>query len=115
MGTQGVVSIRQGGEMAMKLVCDCNGMAARTLADAIRSLGQVPVFLEAPRMAQDAHYGCSGCLVVVTPIMVVVDTDAFKDYDALDGFKRYLETFDDPNFNPRWASGIAAYVEIVDF
>jgi hypothetical protein len=118
MSTQSVVSVRKGGEMALKFVVGCNGVEARKFADSLRGLGRVPDLSEALEMALHARLGCRDCLVLCTPNLTwMSDIDTVEDGGPLtdDTEKRYTATFNDPNWNPRWANGAAETVEVVDF
>jgi hypothetical protein len=113
--TQAVVSVRRDGKVVMKLVCGCCGTEARTLAAALRALGRVPTLPEGLQMAANARYGCPACIAAVTPELTCLPDGEYRDETEYPWLMFYRTTFDDPNFNPRWALGTADYVEIVDF
>lgn len=109
MSTQGLVTFVHNGQVVLKVVAGCNGQQAEAMADflrvlepdAIRGLGRV-IYGEALRR----HFGCRDCLVVLTPT------------GEISGFTetlppRYRQTFNQPEFNPRWPQGTAAYVEVI--
>lgn len=113
MGTQAVVSIRQDGQMAMKVVVGVNGEKARTFAKAIERLGRVPSLAEADALAESIRFGGSEDRVVMTAAQVYSE-GALASADEV-GWELYRSTFGQPEFNPRWEHGTADYTLIVDF
>ena len=107
MATQGLVTIRVGGQVKMKIVAGSNGMKAESLAISIRRLGRVPEIDEAYTLAVKHKFGTDGCLVVMTRRQV--------RYEGEERLNRlYRRTFNDPNFNPRWKFGTADHVKVID-
>jgi hypothetical protein len=107
MATNGLVTIRSGGKVVMKVVAGCNGNFAAEVAKRLSAAW--PVSAEkACEIARAAGFGCSGCLIVQTESDIL-----------LDGRREYLppiygETFQKAEFNPRWYNGTAEFGEIVD-
>jgi len=106
MATQGLVSVREEGRVVMKLVAGIDGYNASIVAEDIRT--------QWPLDAQDAYdiaiqrnFGTVRDLVVVT-----LGETVFKGDD--DVGRLYLNTFQDPEFNPRWESGRVDHCEVVD-
>ena len=109
MATQGIVSIRKAGKVQMKLIAGMNGRKAPELAQELKKLGRVPSLEDAYEIALDIGFGGGEYT------LVVVDEHGSYDRTGEEPLnKRYRETFEDPEFNPRWAWGTADYVEIVD-
>lgn len=106
MATQGIVSVREDKEVVMKVVAGINGYNAPKVAKELKSRWPVTP-QEAYDIAISNNFGVIEDLVVVT-----LGENFFKEDEDLD--PRYQETFKNPNFNPRWERGTAAYVEIVD-
>jgi hypothetical protein len=106
MATQGMVTVRQGGQVVMKIVVGSNGDKAKRVADEIRSLNRVPSRHEAFQLAVRCGFGAKADLVVLNRDG---HTPSGETLHAL-----YRDTFDQPKFNPRWECGIVAELEIVD-
>lgn len=108
MGTQGLVTVTAYGEVVLKAVAGCNGFEAGKLAEAIRS-GDIAADIESVyNEARQLGFGCEDCLVVW-------DAEDRAGAAVQEGLPPlYRETFSDPQFNPRWEHGTAAYVEIVE-
>ena len=106
MATQGLVTVLKGGRVVMKIITGSDGMHAPKLASKLRSFGRVPALDEAYRFALSLGFGSSASLVVMNER----STFFFGD-DELSPL--YRETFDQPEFNPRWRQGTADHVEVV--
>jgi hypothetical protein len=104
--TQGVVSILLGGRVHMKIIAGCNGMNAERVAKEIRRLKRVPGIAEAHEIAKRLNFGAPESLVIVTESDIRFDGEETLD-------NRYRDTFDRPEFNPRWDKGTADHVELV--
>lgn len=104
--TNGIVSVTKKGKVILKAIAGCNGDNARKLADEIRSKNMATAS-EIYDAAQKVDFGCDDCLVVMTKEDVIYDRTG-------ELHQRYLETFANPSFNPRWKNGTAEYVEIVE-
>lgn len=99
MATQGLVSVVRGGKVVLKVITGCDGYNAKQLASEIKvspSLDLDYVYSLALRMG----FGGEASLVVMDAERV------FYPYDDNEVPARYRETFDNPRFNPRWASGM---------
>lgn len=107
MATQGIVSVREHGEVVMKVVAGTDGYNAQKVATRLQR--EWPVSPEtAYDIAVQEVFGTVHDLVVLT-----LGKALFKGDEEI--HPRYHETFSDPQFNPRWEQGIADYVEVVDF
>lgn len=105
MATQGLISVVADDKVLMKIVAGCDGMFGYRVATQLRA--QWPVTAErAYEIAHEMQFGCRSCLVVLTK------DEQFDDCDSVLS-PRYRETFDDPQFNPRWDHGTADFVEVV--
>lgn len=104
---QGLVTIRSGGNVVMKIVAGCDGQFAKTVADRLRAVWPVNPE-QAYKIAEETGFGCNGCLTIVTESGIVLRGVA----EVLP--PRYRETFHQPDFNPRWREGTAEFLEIVD-
>lgn len=106
MGTQGVVSIVKNGKPIVKAVCGCNGYNAEKLAEVIKKDNLTTAY-QVWQAAKEVGFGCVDCLVV---------SDRQKHY--YNGHEElsllYWKKFDDPQFNPRWEHGTAAYTLIIE-
>lgn len=107
MATQGLVTIKVFGKVAMKIVAGIDGDKAKKVADAIRNQNPLPTAKEAYDLASNLGFGSEECLVVMTPTETV-----YKYGDQL--HRRYRDTFYQPEFNPRWEYGTADFVEVVE-
>jgi hypothetical protein len=107
MATQGLVTIRQGGRVVMKLIAGCSGMNAVELAASLIKNKRVPSVVEAYNMAITHRFGEQSCLVVMSATEI-----EFRGDGELSDL--YRKTFDQPGFNPRWAVGTADYTQVVD-
>jgi hypothetical protein len=105
MATQGIVSLVRDGHVVAKVIAGCNGQEAENLATAIRQSG-VQGAQEIYDLAISLHFGCEDCLVVMDRAGVVSGEMEIGEL--------YSQTFDQPEFNPRWNIGIADFVEVVE-
>ncbi len=106
MATQGIVSVREDGEVVMKIVTGADGYNADKVAAVLKESWPVNSD-KAYDIATENFPGSVESLVVLTRGKTL-----FKGDGELD--PRYEETFSDPEFNPRWKHGTADHVEIVD-
>jgi hypothetical protein len=109
MATQGVLSVVRNGRVAVKVVCGSDGNNVPALARLIRAVPDMTPE-EIYAHAQVMHLGSMGSLVVMTPDRAITNADGGVDELG----PLYRETFDLPQFNPRWANGTAEYVEVVN-
>ena len=112
MATQGIVSIRSKGQMLFKVVAGSNGFNAPRLAQWIQSRQGF--------LTGDDLYNAALSLKFGSPVSLVVQEAGgamvHQGIDAEDIGPLYKDQakFRDPEFNPRWDVGTAAYVEVVD-
>jgi len=90
----------------MKVIAGCNGYKAQDVADRLKDSWPVGVDKDY-ELAREVGFGCKGCLVVITATEERFDGDE-------DLFPRYRDTFDQPEFNPRWEHGTADHIVIID-
>lgn len=118
MGTQATLAIRREGKVIYKIVTGCNGSEmpalARCLEHGFESSPNVTI-QELFHLAVLFKVGCASCLVIQTTDQILLS----NGYDILDEVdaavhKRFVDTFNDPKFNPRWEHGTADYSLIVD-
>lgn len=110
MSTQGIVSIVSNGKTLIKAIAGDNGFQAPLLAERIRKERLVTA-RQVYKAAQELRFGCDDCLIVMD------EWGEVGHEDALDGLHEhqplYRQTFDKPEFNPRWSHGTADNVELV--
>ncbi len=105
--TQGLITIRSGGKVVMKIVAGCDGNNAQKVADQLRD--SWPVSIEnAYKIALNNGLGDKDCLVIIT------DSDIKYEGGKNEIHSRYRETFQQPEFNPRWDHGTADFIIVVD-
>ncbi len=109
MATQAVVSVVQNGKVILKVVAGCNGGKAPAFAQYLKAALSSGTIAPARiyEIAQKYDLGTTENLVVMSPT---------SSYHKCEGElnPRYRETFNRPNFNPRWDEGTADHVIIVD-
>jgi hypothetical protein len=106
MASQGLVTVRVNGQVAMKIVAGCDGYHAKKLAKMVGDAWPITPY-EAYCFAAKVGFGERDC-------RVVIDKETHYSGDDEELPARYRETFDQPEFNPRWKHGTADYVEVVD-
>jgi hypothetical protein len=109
MATQGIVSIVKNGKTLFKCVAGCNGMTAEKTVKALSEL-QNPTIDQVYKACIDNDFGCSDCTVVQSESEHRSNPD-YQDEPLSD---LYIQKFSDPQFNPRWESGIASYKAVLD-
>lgn len=105
MTTQAVISLVKKGHMFIKIICGCNGGHALKLVKIIKD-NKLDNIQDIYNLALEYKFGCKDCLVVMNKDNIIFKGD--EDIGPL-----YIETFDDPSFNPRWKNGTADYVFII--
>ncbi len=105
--TQGLVSFRHGGRVVLKIVSGCDGMHAEKVGERIKKVHPVSL-KEAYHLALGSGLGCRDCLVAMN------SDHAFFEFKDEELSTLYRETFDDPEFNPRWDLGTSDYTCVVD-
>jgi len=120
MGTQGLVTVMQGGKVVAKLTAGDNGFNARDLA-----IGLVKHLRAADPdlllfLMEHHEFGCEACRVVAYraydgSVMIRANYDASHTFqDAHVGYDPWVTTFDKIAFNPRWERGTADYCVVAD-
>jgi hypothetical protein len=104
MATQGLVTVRSGKRVLMKIVAGDEGYNAQKVADKLRKFWPVGAN-KAYELASKAGFGCEECLVVMTDTEIIFEGDE-------DIHPRYRKTFHQPKFNPRWKYGTADYIVV---
>ncbi len=106
MATQGLITVRSGGQVVMKVVTGSDGYNAQILSDLIKA--RWPLSPEdAYQLALSAGFGSSASLVVLTE-----DSECHQCDDDLSPL--YRDTFYQPRFNPRWRNGTADHIIVID-
>lgn len=106
MATQGIVTVRKGGRVIVKVIAGCDGYNARKLARRLRRMTSFTAE-EVYDTARAAGFGSNCCRVVMTP-----HATRFEGGGRL--HPRYRKTFTRAHFNPRWKHGTADHVVVVD-
>lgn len=124
--TNGIVTIKKHGKVILKIVVGCEGYNAPRVAEAIKRFHYGGGVLKADnivRIVLEQDMGCADCLVVIwggeaigvnlwqKGAWVKPDDDDWNEAT----YKRYVNTFQQPEFNPRWEQGTCGFVEIVEF
>lgn len=124
--TNGIIAIKRGGKVIIKIVVGCEGYNAPKVAEAIRQHFYKGGNLKCENVEQiviDNDMGCEDCLVIIwggksiginlwqNGARVKPDDDNWNKVD----YERYVDTFQLPKFNPRWKQGTCGFVEIVEF
>ncbi len=107
MSTQGLVTVRSEGRVVMKIVAGCNGQLANLVAARFKVAWPVNAE-EAFKIARATGFGCDNCLIVATDSGIVLGGKE----EPLPPI--YRETFQKPDFNPRWRQGTVDFFELVD-
>lgn len=108
MSTMGMVTLRSKGKVVMKVVAGCNGNLVREVANQLRAVWPVDAN-RAYDFMEEIGFGCDDCLVVITALEI-----AYRGGDEPLS-PLYRETFEQPEFNPRWDAGLSEFLEVVDF
>ncbi|OGH86252.1 MAG: hypothetical protein A2493_00090 [Candidatus Magasanikbacteria bacterium RIFOXYC12_FULL_33_11] len=106
MATQGLITVMQDGQVLMKIVAGCHGYKAKAVATSIRKNWPVSID-DAYELAQKTGFGDEQSLVVISH-------EGYRAEGVEDLPYSYEETLDNPDFNPRWDSGMCDYLEIVN-
>jgi hypothetical protein len=113
MGTQAIISMVKNDHTFIKIICGCGGYNAEKLVKVLKDnkSGNIKTGTDLLKlyyiMALENGFGCKDCLVVMDSENIIFEGD---DNIA----PLYRETFDNPSFNPRWKSGIANIVTILN-
>jgi len=109
MTTQAMVSLTKDSKTFIKVIVGCDGYRAENVAKEIIQyvlLGGKDIE-DIYKIAEEIEFGCKDCLVVMNN-----DDIIYKGNDEL-SFEKYKETFEDPQFNPRWEHGTTEYLYII--
>lgn len=106
MATQGLITVKSGDTVLMKVVVGCDGYNAQKVADGLKTAWPVSEE-QAHQIAEEMNFGCIRCLVVMTEAKTIFNGDEKLH-------SRYQEKFPVPDFNPRWKRGSADHVVIVE-
>ena len=110
MATQGLVTVKSGDKVLMKVVAGCDGNNAQKLADKLKDTWPVDAF-KAYQLAQEVGFGDEDCLVAITISEAVSGGDKVGDEEL---GPLYRTTFQQPEFNPRWENGTADHVIVIN-
>ncbi len=108
MATQGLITVKSGWKVLMKIVAGCDGDNAQKVADQLQKNWPVSVE-DAYKIALEAGFGDVRCLVVITDSELKFEGEDDGEFSV-----RYRNTFQRPEFNPRWDLGTADHVVVVD-
>lgn len=107
MATQGIISIVKENKVIFKCVAGCNGMTATKTANELKKLKE-PTLEQVYDICLKNDFGCKDCLIVQSE-------NTYKGADDEDELSELYKTkFQDAQFNPRWESGIASHVEVIE-
>lgn len=112
MSTNGVISVvNKENKVLLKIVTGCDGYnIAKTVAhlyEIIDNFEEIHDLEWLFKEILDTGFGCENCLVVMDHNgNYKVNDDESLEY-------LYMETFDNPAFNPRWEKGTAEYCLVV--
>lgn len=109
MATQGILSVVQNGEVALKIIAGDNGMVMPTLREKIET--EISQIQKIPSL--DIAYHLALGLGMSTKSLVVMNKAGVKHQTGERLHRRYRRTFNKPEFNPRWKQGIADYIEVI--
>lgn len=133
MSTLGLITIEYENEVLMKIVAGCCGQATDKASHAIRdfimthdynviSLTPATVY----KLVMDAGLGCEGCLTIIDNRQLftcsedgVINSYSLEQHVEMYGEhedwprKKWIDTFNDPLFNPRWKYGTAYYTRVL--
>ena len=110
MSTNAIISIVRDGNVITKIICGCDGnRAEETVRDIISYMickGDPTNIMSIYMLCQINKLGCRDCLVVMNETeSYSIETQDEKDPETE---RRYRDTFDDPEFNPRTTNGKGA-------
>jgi len=110
MATQGILSITKKGKMHIKVVAGSNGGEIPQFAEWLKENSTAST--EAIWTKAKALFGTDSLVMQTSAESALYEGDF--EPPTLDEDSLYFQTFNDPEFNPRWAEGIAEYTEIID-
>ena len=106
----GLVIIRVGGNVYMKIATSADGTATAKVEKTVRSYGKIPLINAALTLARRGGFKNESHLAIITK-------DGSLCGDRLNNRVATVcrKTFDDLNFNPIWDDGRNDFIAIVDF
>ncbi len=114
MATQGLITGVKNGNVWYKIVVGCDGSNITKVAGWLRdrafmhsNFGKEMLGI-LQLVASDL--GCDSCRVILLRTEIGIGSDSLEPLSDL-----YKDTFDCPNFNPRWDVGTADYAEVVNY
>jgi hypothetical protein len=105
MGTPGLVSVKRGDKVVMKVIAGCNGQHAQKVANELLNSWPVGEYT-AYKIAKDLGFGCINDLIVMTEKNIVSPRDELSPH--------FRETFKEPDSNPVWREGMEFFTIIID-
>lgn len=114
MATQGIVSICRKGNVLFKVVAGSNGANAEKLIDWARTHQGNMTAAEIYQAAKEVRFGADWDLVVQASDGTLAFNDDEIHGEDLGRLYRDTQKFGDPYFNPRWKSGLADYVRVLE-
>jgi hypothetical protein len=109
MGTQGLVTVKSGEKVLMKVVAGCDGFNAERFASRLKRVWPIKAE-DVYNMASVYSFGEKSCLVVITDFEIYHRKP--KGSERISPL--YRKTFQDPLFNPRWKHGTADHVVVIN-
>ncbi|HBM45987.1 MAG: hypothetical protein UT05_C0001G0036 [Parcubacteria group bacterium GW2011_GWF2_38_76] len=106
--TQGIVTIKSGKKVIMKIIAGCDGYNARKIANKLKEKWPMNID-DVYKMALSLGFGDTDCLVIVTDKEIKYEREPGTEIHP-----RFRETFQQPKFNPRCESGTADFIVIVN-
>lgn len=110
MATQGLVTVKSGDEVLMKVVAGSNGCNAKKLANRLKGVWPLDA-LKAYKLAQKVKFGSVDCLTVITTSEMVFGGEKVDDENL---GPLYRTTFQQPEFNPRWENGTVEHMIVIN-
>ena len=105
--TQGIVTVVKDGKVIIKIITGSDGKKAAKLAKRIEKDSTLKSAKDLYALAIKIGFGGEDSLVVLT------ETKTFhKTGERIN--RRYRQTFNQPEFNPRWKEGTAEHVKVVN-
>ena len=109
MATQGLVTVVSNKKVLMKIVTGSDGYNAKSFSEKLLEAWPLPIE-KVYQLALKNSFGSEVNLVVIDKEKIYAEGE-FKNESDVD--ELYRQTFDNPNFNPRWKDGVADYISII--
>lgn len=130
MATLGMVTIKYGNEVLMKVVASCNGMVADKTEEAIKQFIIDSKFdltkltsLKVYEIAAENSFGCENCLTILdNEKQFTFDSKNYSLREMVEAFgdhhpdwKRedWITTFNQPRFYSGWKYGTASHIQVI--